>query len=179
MPFASMQDRDAASQESKTAVDEVVVDLLVNNAIYRLQVPQGITLLSVLRDDLKLKATRIGCSEGRCGACTVLIDGYAVQSCGMPVDLLDGKSVTTLEGLLRNSPEARNIVSLFLEEQAAQCGYCINGIIVSLAGFLSVETPPSRADVVDYLDERHLCRCGAHARILRVIDRLFAEHRPA
>lgn len=149
------------------------VELNINTATYRLDVPARTTLLSVLRDDLKLKGTRIGCSEERCGACTVLVDGAPTQSCRLDAEFVAGKNVTTIEGLHDQSQRGRDIIALFVDEQAAQCGYCINGIIVSLTGLFARVPQPTRAEILDFLDERHLCRCGAHPRILRVIDRLL------
>ena len=150
------------------------IALVVNGTKHEVAMPGGSSLLSALRDELKLKGTRIGCEEERCGACTVLVEGAPVHSCRTPVELVAEKAVTTIEGLAGESVGA-DLVHLFLEEQAAQCGYCTNGLIVGIAGLLRRDPAPTRAEVLSFLDERHLCRCGAHPRILKVIDRVLAR----
>jgi nicotinate dehydrogenase subunit A len=124
-------------------------------------------LLYVLRNDLKLKATRFGCGEGQCGACRVLMDGNAVTSCDTPLWSAAGHEVTTIEGL---GAEGRlhPVQQAFIEEQAIQCGYCIDGIIISAVALLRREKDPSDAQIAAAL-ERNLCRCGTHVRILRAI----------
>lgn len=126
-------------------------------------------LLSVLREALGLRGTRTGCLEGRCGSCTVHLDGRAVQSCTLPLWSTEGRSIDTIEG---DSPVLARVRAAFLDQQAAQCGYCVNGIMMTLASLLS-EGTRDRAAVLKALDERHLCRCGAHPRMLRAIDRLL------
>jgi nicotinate dehydrogenase subunit A len=148
------------------------IALTVNGKTEVLAVSPDLSLLTALRQDLGLKGSRFGCGEGQCGACTVLVDGRPMQACQTPLWSLDGKSITTIEGLSVGG-EPGPIQQAFLDEQAAQCGYCTNGIIMTLAGLLSASPPPSRSAVIEALDERHLCRCGTHPRILRTIDRLL------
>jgi nicotinate dehydrogenase subunit A len=124
-------------------------------------------LLYVLRNDLKLKGTRFGCGEAQCGSCNVLVDGNAVPSCDTPLWSVPGHEVTTIEGIGGESG-LHPIQEAFIDEQAIQCGYCINGIIISAVALLQRERDPSDAEIADALD-RNLCRCGTHVRILRAI----------
>jgi len=149
----------------------LTVAVTVNDETRQLTLPDDTPLLFILRQDFALKGTRYGCGEGQCGACTVLVNDLPVQSCQTPLWSLAGQKVTTIEGL---APAAMSRVQqVFLEEQAAQCGYCTNGIMMTVAGLIARRPMPSRHEVLDVLDERHLCRCGAHMRILRAIDRLL------
>jgi nicotinate dehydrogenase subunit A len=124
-------------------------------------------LLYVLRGDLKLNAAKFGCGLGQCGACTVLVDGEPVFSCVTPVSLLDGKEITTLEGL-GTAAEPAPIQRAFIEAQAAQCGYCIAGMIMRAQGLLQKKPQASEAEIRAWL-EPNLCRCGTHMRILRAV----------
>lgn len=125
-------------------------------------------LLHVLREVLDLKATRFGCGEGTCGACTVMVDGQAVMSCDLPAGQVDGRRIETAEGLDGDPPHP--LVAAFLEHQAGQCGYCLPGILMAARALLEGEsTPPSRARIARALDG-NLCRCGAHARILDAVE---------
>ena len=126
-------------------------------------------LLYVLRNDLGLKGTRFGCGEGHCGACTVLVDGKPLQSCDTPLWSAAGREVTTVEGLAKDGTP-HPVQQAFLAEQAAQCGYCINGIMMSAVALLERNPDPAEADIIAALD-RNLCRCGTHVRILRAIAR--------
>lgn len=122
-------------------------------------------LLHVLRNDLQLKGTRFGCGAGACGSCTVLLDGHAVNSCDTPLWAVAGREVTTVEGL--GTPEApHRVQQAFLELQAAQCGYCINGLMMSVAALSQRSPPATEADLQAALT-RHLCRCGTHWRIVK------------
>ena len=126
-------------------------------------------LLYVLRDDLKLNAAKYGCGLGQCGACTVMVDGEAVMSCVVPVTMIEGKQVTTLEGLgTADSPG--KLQRAFIEEQAAQCGFCIPGMMMRAAALLGKTPNPSDAQIRDALNP-NLCRCGTHMRILRAVRR--------
>ena len=126
-------------------------------------------LLYVLRDDLNLNAAKFGCGLGQCGACTVIVDGKAVLSCVTPVLLLEGKPVTTLEGL--GTVDAPGpIQRAFMEEQAAQCGYCIAGMMMRAQALLQKNPKPTDEQIRAEL-EPHLCRCGTHMRILRAVHR--------
>jgi len=128
-------------------------------------------LLYVLRNDLELKGSRFGCGVGNCGSCTVMVDGMAVQSCDTPLWSVVGKEVTSVESLAHLALEQTGAIVrvAFLEEQAAQCGYCINGIMMSVTALLIRTPQPSREEIIAALD-RHLCRCGTHVRILRAVE---------
>jgi nicotinate dehydrogenase subunit A len=124
-------------------------------------------LLYVLRNDLKLKGTRFGCGLGQCGACTVIVDGKAVQSCDVPVSAMAGKSITTIEGI--GTAEAPHpLQRAFIKHQAGQCGYCLSGIIMSAKALLDAKPKATDADIRGAL-EGNLCRCGTHTRILAAI----------
>lgn len=126
-------------------------------------------LLYALRDDLGLHGPRFGCGLGQCGACMVLVDGKAVRSCVMPVSTLVGKKVVTLEGL--GSPDKPHpLQKAFVDEQAVQCGYCINGMIMQAAALLRTNKKPTEQEIKAALAE-NLCRCGTHLRIVRAIKR--------
>jgi len=131
-------------------------------------------LLYALRDNLGLHGPRFGCGLGQCGACTVHIDGTAVRSCVTPLDTVNDKQkVVTLEGL--GSPQKLHPVQkAFIDEQAAQCGYCINGMIMESAALLAKNKKPSEADIKNAL-ANNLCRCGTHARIVRAVKRASAQ----
>ena len=148
-------------------------NLRVNGKSQSVNVDADTPLLYVLRDDLALKGPKFGCGLGQCGACTVHVDGVATRSCLLPVSTLAGKSITTLEGLTQSGQPGK-LQQAFIDEQAAQCGYCINGIIMTVTGLLGRTPPADRREIVETLDERHLCRCGAQGRILRAIDRAIA-----
>lgn len=126
-------------------------------------------LLFVLRNQLGLTGAKYGCGLGQCGACTVLIDGAAVRSCLVPAREAAGRKITTVEGL--GTPEAPHPVqAAFIAEQAAQCGYCASGMVVSAAALLAHNPRPSRQDAKEAL-EGNLCRCGTHHRILNAVVR--------
>lgn len=154
--------------------DDAAIAFTVNGREVEIRVPEDTPLLMALRHDLQLKGTRIGCGEGNCGACTVLIDGLPVQSCSTPLWAAKDHRVQTIEGLI-DDRAAQQVQSIFLAEQAAQCGYCINGIIMTVAALLARDPPADRSEIVAALDERHLCRCGSQVRILRAVDRAIAE----
>ena len=126
-------------------------------------------LLYALRDDLGLHGPRFGCGLGQCGACTVLIDGNAIRSCQMPVADVGGKKVVTLEGL-SGPGQLHPLQRAFIDEQAVQCGYCINGMIMQAAALLQTNKKPTEQDIKAALAE-NLCRCGTHLRIVRAIKR--------
>jgi nicotinate dehydrogenase subunit A len=131
-------------------------------------------LLYLLRNHLGLHGPRFGCGLEQCGACTIHIDGQAVRSCVRPVSSLTEKNrIVTLEGL--GTPENPHPVQrAFIEEQAAQCGYCINGMIMEAAAFLATNKKPSQAEITGAL-AANLCRCGTHARIIRAVKRAAAS----
>jgi aerobic-type carbon monoxide dehydrogenase small subunit (CoxS/CutS family) len=156
-----------------TAQDTPPIELTVNGRAHRLHLDSKTPVLSALRHDLGLKGTRVGCLEDYCGACTVLLDGRPVQTCNLAIDAVAGKAITTIEAVAADE-RWRFIRQAFLDEQAAQCGYCTNGIIMTVAGLLGQNPPASRPEIIAALDERHLCRCGAQLRVLRAIDRALA-----
>jgi nicotinate dehydrogenase subunit A len=126
-------------------------------------------LLYALRDDLGLHGPRFGCGLGQCGACTVHLDGQAVRSCVTPVGTVAGRKVVTLEGL-GASGKLHPLQAAFIEEQAVQCGYCINGMIMQAAALLQTKKKPSDDEIKAAL-QYNLCRCGTHLRIVRAIKR--------
>ena len=126
-------------------------------------------LIYILRNDLKLKGTRVGCGQGVCGCCTVLLNGRSVQSCNTPVSAAEARNVTTIEGL-RNGAALHPLQQAFIDEQAGQCGYCLTGIIMGAAALLDRNPSPTDAQIRSELDV-HLCRCGAYDRILRAVRR--------
>jgi nicotinate dehydrogenase subunit A len=150
--------------------------------LYRLNVngqPREVTvgadtkLLYVLRNDLELNGAKYGCGLGQCGACTVLVDGRPERSCLMAVSAVGDKAVTTLEGL--GAPDAPHpLQKAFIDEQAMQCGYCINGMIMSAKALLDRNTRPDAAAIRQAL-EGQLCRCGSHNRIVKAIERAARE----
>jgi len=146
------------------------VTLRVNGRERALDVDDpAMPLLYALRDQMELHGPKFGCGLGQCGACTVIVDGVAVRSCQTHVSAMVGKDIQTLEGL--GSPEAPNKVqAAFIEEQAAQCGYCTNGMIMTATALLARTPKPSEAEVRTAL-AGNLCRCGSHVRVLRAVMR--------
>jgi nicotinate dehydrogenase subunit A len=143
--------------------------LRVNGHDQDLDVEPDTPLLYALRDELKLNAAKYGCGLGQCGACTVLVNGESVLSCVTPVLLLEGKDITTLEGL-GTIDEPSPIQRAFMEEQAAQCGYCIAGMIMRAQALLQKNPHPADAEIRAHM-QPNLCRCGTHMRILRAVHR--------
>ena len=121
-------------------------------------------LLYVLRNDLDLPGTRFGCGSGQCGACFVLVDGRAMASCDLPISFVAGKKITTIEGLGGEHPVQKALE----RHQAAQCGYCMSGIVMSAVALLSEVKSPSAEQVKQALD-KNLCRCGSHNRVVKAI----------
>ena len=132
-------------------------------------------LLYVLRNDLKLKGARYGCGIGACGACMVIIDGKAVQACDIPVSAVAGKAITTIEGI-GTASNPHPLQRAFVAEQAAQCGYCVTGIIMSAKALLDAQPRPSDEEIRTALGP-NLCRCGTHIRILRAIQSVAGASR--
>ena len=143
--------------------------LKVNGKNQSVNVDADTPLLYVLRDDLALKGPKFGCGLGQCGACTVHVDGVATRSCLLPVSTIAGKAITTLEGLGSSSKPAK-IQQAFIDEQAAQCGYCISGMIMTSAALLKTNPKPSDVEIKDAL-AGNLCRCGTHQRICAAVKR--------
>ena len=147
--------------------------LAVNGARRTVEVSDpAVPLLYVLRDDLGLTGAKYGCGLGQCGACTVLIDGRATRSCVTPATAVQGRSVTTIEGL--GAPDRPDSVqAAFIAEQAAQCGYCTAGMVVAARALLDETPRPTEAQVRDAL-AGNLCRCGSHVRVIRAVLRAAA-----
>jgi nicotinate dehydrogenase subunit A len=154
-------------------VAEERIGLTVNGAARSLDCAPDTPLVYALRNDLQLKGTRFGCGTGHCGSCTVLLEGKPVQSCDTPLWAAAGKRVTTIEGL---AAAGHPLLEAFSAEQALQCGYCINGIVMSAAALLETHRDPADAEIAAAL-ERHLCRCGTHVRIVRAIRRAAKARR--
>jgi nicotinate dehydrogenase subunit A len=146
-----------------------MMTLKINGHDHQIDADPDTPLLYVLRDDVKLNAAKFGCGLGQCGACTVIVDGKAVLSCVTPLLLLEGKEVTTLEGLGTIEAPAP-IQRAFVEEQAAQCGYCIAGMMMRAQALLLRNSKPTDQEIRAELMP-HLCRCGTHMRILRAVHR--------
>jgi aerobic-type carbon monoxide dehydrogenase small subunit (CoxS/CutS family) len=147
----------------------VSIVLNVNGADHAVDAAPETPLLYVLRDDLQLNGAKFGCGLGQCGACTVQVDGQAAYSCLLPVAAAAGRRIRTVEGL--GSPEAPGpLQRAFIEEQAAQCGYCIAGMIMRAQALLDAKPKPSEAEIRAHM-QPNLCRCGTHIRILRAIRR--------
>jgi nicotinate dehydrogenase subunit A len=149
-----------------------MMTLKVNGRDRRIDAEADTPLLYVLRDELELNAAKFGCGLGQCGSCTVIVDGKAVLSCVTPLLLVEGKQVTTLEGLGTVEAPAP-IQRAFMEEQAAQCGYCIAGMMMRAQALLQKNSRPSDEEIRNEL-EPHLCRCGTHMRIQRAVHRAAA-----
>jgi nicotinate dehydrogenase subunit A len=150
--------------------------LRVNGTERRIAADPATPLLDVLRNTLGLTGSHFGCGVNQCGTCNVLVEGQAVAACDTPLWAAAGKDIVTVEGL--GTPEQPHALQrAFLAEQAAQCGYCLSGILISAAALLRRTPDPSEAQVRAALD-RNLCRCGAHNRIVRAVLRAAKEARP-
>jgi len=146
-----------------------MLTLQINGAERKIRSAPATPLLYVLRNELKLNAAKFGCGLGQCGACTVIVDGEAIFSCVTPVELVEGRSVITLEGL-GTGDHPGVLQQAFIDEQAAQCGYCIPGMMMRAQALLQRDPQATDQQIRQEL-EPHLCRCGTHMRILRAIRR--------
>ena len=158
------------SQYSKEASP---IALRVNGTEYRVEVSPDAKLLYVLRNDLELNGPKFGCGLGECGACAVLVDGKPARSCFIPVGAVIGREVTTLEGLTEGGAPGP-VQRAFIAEQAAQCGYCLNGMIIATEGLLRRLSAPTEAEIRNALSH-NLCRCGTHIEILHAVRRAALE----
>jgi nicotinate dehydrogenase subunit A len=151
---------------------EEEVALVVNGCEHRVRVEPGTPLLYVLRNDLGLLGAKFGCGLEQCGACKVIVDGEALPACKAPVESFRGRRITTIEGL--GTPDRLHPVQqAFVDQEAAQCGYCIPGMVVGAVALLEKNPHPSDAEIRQAL-ERNLCRCGSYARILRAVKQAAA-----
>ena len=153
--------------------------LKVNNQVRAVSAPSDTPLLYVLMNELNLQGPRLGCGLGQCGSCSVLVNGVETQSCMTPVSAVQGKSITTLEGLpawyaaqkkLATAPALHPVQQAMIDEQAVQCGYCYNGMIVKASELLAKTPQPSESQIRSAMNG-HLCRCGTYPRILTAIQR--------
>ncbi len=148
----------------------------VNGMMRTVEGEADMPLLYALRNSLGLTAAKFGCGLGQCGACTVIVDGQAVRSCSTPISVVDGTKVTTLEGL--GTPDKPHPVqAAFIAEQAAQCGYCINGMVMTSVALLA-RTPSPDLDQIKEALAGNLCRCGTHQRILQAVSRAAGRTAP-
>src|SRR5579872_3193952 len=143
--------------------------LKVNGKSRTVDVDPTTPLLYVLRNDLDLHGPRFGCGLAQCGACSVIVEGSAIRSCVTPVTAVKGKEITTLEGL-GSVAKPHPLQAAFIEEQAAQCGYCMNGMIMNAKVFLDKNPHPSVGEIKQALNG-NLCRCGSHLRVIRAVQR--------
>jgi nicotinate dehydrogenase subunit A len=149
--------------------------LTINGSERVVDVDPETPLIYVLRNDLKLKGAKFGCGQEQCGACMVIVDGKAEFSCSTPVAGFTGKAITTIEGI-GTFDQLHPIQKAFVSEQAAQCGYCIAGIIVSTKVLLDTNSDPTDLQIREALSD-HLCRCGTHASIVKAVVRAAKEMR--
>lgn len=145
------------------------ISLNVNGKSHAVDVDPTTPLLYVLRNDLELNGPRFGCGLAQCGACSVIVDGRAVRSCVTPVRTVEKKAITTLEGL-GTTAKPHAVQQAFIDEQAVQCGYCMNGMVINAKVFLDRTPNPTEQDIKEVMDPI-LCRCGTHPRIMRAIIR--------
>lgn len=154
-----------------------MISLSVNGRPHEIDAEPDTPLLYVLRNDLALNGAKYGCGLGQCGACAVLVDGRPALSCIVPISALAGRDVTTLEGL--GTPEAPGpLQRAFIEEQAAQCGFCIPGMMLRAQALLNANRDPSDADIRRHM-QPNLCRCGTHMRIVKAVRRAAQHMRTA
>ena len=149
------------------------ISLKVNGKSQTVEAEPDMPLLYALRNDLQLNGPKFGCGLAQCGACTVIMDGNAIRSCVTPMSAVQNKSVTTLEGL-GSTKKLHKIQQAFIDEQAAQCGYCINGMIMSTKALLDKNPKPTDSQIREAL-AGNLCRCGTHIRIQRAVKRASGQ----
>lgn len=161
----------------------MAIELQLNGAPTSVDAEPDTPLLYALIDDLALKGPRYGCGLAQCGSCSVLVDGVETRSCVTPLAAVEGKSVTTLEGLLAwyatttgasRPPDLHPVQAAMIAEQAAQCGHCYNGMVIKAAELLAANTSPTDDEIVAHMNG-HLCRCGTYPRIVKAIRRAAEE----
>lgn len=145
------------------------IDFKINGKPTSIDVDPAMPLLWVVRDELKLTATKFGCGMAMCGACTLHIDGEAVRSCSVPVETIAGKDITTLEGLSESEANLHPIQQAWMEEQVPQCGYCQSGFMMAAAKLLKENPNPTDDDIKNGIT--NICRCGTQPRIIKAIKR--------
>ncbi len=150
------------------------VTLRVNGETHTVRVDPATPLLYVLRNQLELNGPKYGCGIEVCGSCMVLMDGQAVPSCRVPVEEMSGRKITTLEGLTHSDGTLHPVQSAFVKEQAAQCGYCLNGMVIAAVALLESNKKPDEVEIRTGLD-RNLCRCGTHTRMIKAVQRAASE----
>ena len=148
--------------------------LQVNGQARTVRVDPATPLLYVLRNQLELNGPKYGCGIEVCGSCMVLLDGRAVPSCRVPVEEMAGRTITTLEGLTRSDGDLHPVQRAFVKEQAAQCGYCLSGMVMAAVALLESNGKPDEAAIRAGMD-RNLCRCGTHTRIIKAVQRAADE----
>lgn len=153
----------------------MAMSITVNGRLHEVVADAETPLLYVLRNETGCKGVRYGCGAGHCGTCTVIIDGKPVLACDVPVSVVAGKSILTIEGI-GSMDEPHPLQRAFVQEQAAQCGYCATGIIMAAKALLDVNPSPGDDEIKQAL-EKNLCRCGTHQRILRAVKRAAADMR--
>ena len=150
----------------------MAIELNVNGRAVQVSVPNTTPLLDVLRNQLELKGARYGCGLEQCGSCMVLLDGEPIYACSREAGTATGGRITTIEGL-GTAEKPHPLQQAFLDEQAGQCGYCLSGIIMRAKALLDHNPSPARDEIMRALD-KNLCRCGAHPRILRAVEKAAA-----
>ena len=145
------------------------IDFKLNGKPTSIDVDPAMPLLWVVRDELKLTATKFGCGMAMCGACTLHIDGEAIRSCSVPVETIAGKNIITLEGLSESEANLHPIQQAWMEEQVPQCGYCQSGFMMAAAKLIKENPNPTDDDIINGIT--NICRCGTHPRILKAIKR--------
>ena len=149
------------------------MELLINGISRHCDFPANRPAIYALRNELNLKAVRMGCGEGHCGACTVLVDNVPVTTCNLPLEALQGKQVTTPEGV-GSIEQPHPVQTALMAEQPGQCGFCLSGILMTAVGLVDAGQALTEAQVCSALD-KHLCRCGSHPRIIRAVMKALHE----
>ncbi|MBC9796364.1 (2Fe-2S)-binding protein [Sinomicrobium weinanense] len=149
----------------------ITLQIVVNGKTHTVEADPATPLLYVLRDHLQLNGPRFGCGLAQCGSCTVLMDGNAIRSCSIPVQAVTETEITTLEGIAQDAESLHPVQQAFVEEQAAQCGYCLNGAIMAAVALLRRNPDPNDEEIRNDL-HGILCRCGAQARMIRAIKKV-------